>query len=147
MEASELSCEDVDALLDSGCVLRRGFSLEINEGLLRLDSAAVWFAVNDDSLKITKIIHSIKIDNDWQRNYLSDDGEWVLCMGPGLEDGSSLTGAGMVIILAVATAVAVPELLDRVAEAEPSSDSPPIEETVDPSKAESLLFSRWDSFW
>lgn len=50
IEASELSCEDVDALLDSGCVLRRGFSLEINEGLLRLDSAAVWFADNDDSL-------------------------------------------------------------------------------------------------
>ncbi len=75
MEASELSCEDDDALLDSGCVLRRGFSLEINEGLLQLDSAAVWFAVSDDSLKITKVIYSIKIDNDLQRNYLSDDGE------------------------------------------------------------------------
>jgi hypothetical protein len=79
-------------------------------------------------------------------NYLSDDGELVLWMGPGLDDGSTLTGAGMVTILAGTVAVAVPELLDRVADAEPSSDSPPIEETVDPSKAESLLFSRWDNF-
>jgi hypothetical protein len=50
IEASELSCEDVEALLDTGCVLRRGFSLEINEGLLRLDSVALWFADKDDNL-------------------------------------------------------------------------------------------------